>query len=610
VCIGPFGNLFIADTGNNVIRAVNFGAENFTVGGSVVIPQNILNVCGAFPPNPAYGGDGGPAPSALLNGPEGIKIDGWGHLYVADTGNHRIRVVNTLDPSGGLQPVTFGNVTVNAGDIDTITGMGGQGYGGDGTSAVGPTVLLDGPSGLLVLPGGVLVFSERANHTIRAVHLGPAVGLPVTLGSITLQGGNIDTLTGQGPASPGTAGDGGDFTLANLSTPRGLAHAGGALVVCEAGSRLLRVLNTHPASGSQSVKVARVSVDPGEIDTLRSSPAHPIVAPSALDYRFNGIFITDQGDHRVLKYDIMDGSVAVLAGDGFSGASGDSGPALSARFDSPGGIVIDGPTGKIALVADTGNHRIRAVHIDPVTGGAVTAFGTTVNAGEVETLPGTVGQLTSPTGLAQGAGGDLFIADTGGHRVVRVARATGTVTVVAGTGTSGAVDGPRLTAARFDSPEGLALSSIGNVYVADTGNHTLRLVNLGTGPIVYGTGPSQITIATGDVGRIGGIAGTPGRDGEGREAWLSLLDSPVSVGVDGFGAVTFTERGNSMIRRVRGGSGTLVALAGAGSAGFNGDGLPKDQTLFDSPHGLATSGQGDYFVADSGNGRLRRFRAP
>ncbi|MHC4599351.1 MAG: NHL domain-containing protein, partial [Planctomycetota bacterium] len=609
VAVDPFGNLFIADTGNNVIRAVNFGTQNLAVGGSVIQPQWIRSVCGAFPPNPPFGGDGGAAPSALLNGPASVVFDAAGHLYIADTGNQRVRAVNTSVPPGGPSAV-FGNVTINAGNIDTIAGSGGQGYAGDGVSAVNPMVLLDGPRGLLVLANGIVLVSEAMNHTVRAVHSGPSGAQPITVGSRTLQPGWIDTVAGLGPTLRGLAGDGGDSTSARLDAPWGLALASGSVVIADAGNRRVRAFNPNPTSGTTSVSPAGLALAPGVIDTLQASPGFPVYGPAAVYYRSNIVFIADAGGHRAVMLDTLTDTAVPIAGDGFSGFTGDSGPALSARFNGPTGIVVDGLSGKVALVADTGNQRIRAVHFDTATGGAVTAFGVTVNPGEVESVPATLGNVTFPSGLATGPNGDLYIADTGGDRIVRVDRATGALTVVAGTGTAGDLDGARLTTAQFQGPEGLAVSSAGNLYVADTGNHTLRLVNMGSSAIVYGSGPSQITVAPGDVGRIGGISQTPGWDGEGRDASLSLLDAPVGVTVDGFGAVTFTERGNHRVRRMIAVSGTLVAVAGGGTAGFNGDGGPMGQTLFDAPEGLATNGLGDYFLADRNNGRVRRFRAP
>ncbi|MHC5037292.1 MAG: NHL domain-containing protein [Planctomycetota bacterium] len=608
VACDALGNVFIADTENHIIRAVNRGVQALGVGWSVVPPGTILRVCGApHILNPTLG-DGGFAASARLDRPSGITFDGRGNLLIGDTNQHRIRAFNTADPNLGPAPTAFGNITILAGNIDTLAGSGAQGFGGDGGPAVGGTVLLDSPEGLAWMSPGVLLFADRGNHTVRAVHTGTSAASPLSVGSVTLQGGWIDTVVGTGQ-TPGSSGNGGIATASRLNAPNDVAPVSGAILVADGGNRTLRLFNPSPASSSTPLSLGHVTVDPAEIEMFAASVGYPLLAPTALAAWGNDLFIADAQNHRILNLNPQTGRIVPLAGDGVPAFGGDGGPALSASFSAPSGLAVDGISGQILLIADTGNNRIRMVHFDIATGNPVTAFGDTVNAGEVKTILSTVGSVSSPTGIAIGPNGDLFIADTGGNRILHVARTGGALTPVAGSGAPGYGDGALVTA-QFDGPEGIVVTPSWVAYVADTGNHAVRLVNLGTIPIVYGSGPSQITVGPSQVGTLGGLPPNMGYDGDGREAWLSWLNAPAGIAVNSAGTVTFSERGNHRIRRIQGGGGTLSTLAGAGTSGFNGDGLPLLEAQFNGPEGVWIDGAGNHYLADRNNGRIRRFRVP
>jgi sugar lactone lactonase YvrE len=239
------------------------------------------------------------------------------------------------------------------------------------------------------------------------------------------------------------------------------------------------------------------------------------------------------------------------------------GSGTAARFHSPTGITVDG-SGNL-FVADTDNNTIRKV--TPV--GAVT----TLAAG-----------FNHPSDVTADGAGDLFVADTGNNTIRKVIISTGAVSPVAGqAGSSGSADGNG-SAARFSSPEGVAVDNSGNLYIADTNNHTIRKI-----------APS------GAVSTLAGFAGTSGTsDGVGSGARFQF---PSDLAVDGSGNLYVADTDNHTIRIV---SPAGVVGTVAGQAGFSGstDGTGSS-TRFYYPAGVAVDGSGNVYVADTNNNSIR-----
>ena len=233
---------------------------------------------------------------------------------------------------------------------------------------------------------------------------------------------------------------------------------------------------------------------------------------------------------RTRRVDIETGVITTVAGDGTFGFSGDGGPATSASFRFPVAVAVDS-AGNL-FIADSENHRIRRV--DGATGAISTVAGTGSFSGDGGTA--TSARLNRPRGVVVDASGDLFIADCCNHRIRRVASATGVITTVAGDGTPIAcADAGSAPSASLNSPIGVAVDALGNLFIADFGSHRVRRVDAATG---------VITTVAGD--------GTYGFSGDGGPATSARLRSPTGVAVDASGNLFIADSGNNRIRRVEG----------------------------------------------------------
>jgi DNA-binding beta-propeller fold protein YncE len=268
-----------------------------------------------------FGGDDGPANEAQLNFPAAIVIDRAGHLYLADTLNHRVRRVDAL-----------------TGRIATIAGMGRPRCGGDGGPAV--AAWLNEPAALAVSASGVLYIADQSNHRVRAIDL--ASGL-------------ICTVAGTGAATYN--GDGIPAAEAALAGPSGLALADdGTLYIADTFNGRIRAID--PATG-----LIRTVVGDGSTYRYQGAdglPSASLSRPSgiALD-RESNLFITDSDNHVVRRWDSTTGMLDRVAGVGVAGYDGDDGPALEASLNYPFGVAVDGE-GEL-FIADTFNHRIRRI---------------------------------------------------------------------------------------------------------------------------------------------------------------------------------------------------------------------------------------------------------
>ena len=248
------------------------------------------------------------------------------------------------------------------------------------------------------------------------------------------------------------------------------------------------------------------------------------------------------------------GVITTVAGNGGFGFSGDAGPGTSASFRFPDGVAVDG--GGNVLIADTGNHRIRRVAAG--TGVVTTVAGNGMRGFSGDGGPGTSASLAYPSGVAVDSGGNMLIADSFNHRIRRVAAGTEVITTVAGNGTRGfSGDGGPGTSASLWGPQGVAVDGGGNVFIADSNNDRIRRVAAGTG---------VITTVAGN--------GEEGFNGDGGPGTSASLWYPSGVAVDGRGNVYIADSGNSCIRRVAAGTGVITTVAGNGTRGFSGDGGP------------------------------------
>ncbi len=306
-----------------------------------------------------------------------------------------------------------------------------------------------------------------------------------------------------------------------------------------------------------------------------STPAGavPLLQPLGLAFDPQGnLFFAEAGNHVIRELDAT-GALRTVAGTAVQGFSGDGGPAVSARLDSPHALAID-PAGNLFL-ADTHNHCIR--RIDAVTRTITTIAGTGLPGFSGDAGPATGAHLASPLGLALRAN-LLYIADSANHRIRRLDLATGLISTVAGTGTENfSGDGGLAAAAALDTPSALALDPAGNLFVADTGNHRVRRVDATTGVIT--------TVA-------GGTA-------------ASALARPVGLVVTS-STLLIADASQQRILQLDLATGRLAAFAGQGTQAFAGDSGPATTSMLDTPAAIALSPAGSVIIADTGNQRLRQ----
>ena len=299
------------------------------------------------------------------------------------------------------------------------------------------------------------------------------------------------------------------------------------------------------------------------------------------------------------------GIITTVAGTERGGFSGDGGPATSAQLNFPVAIALEA-SGNL-FIADRDNHRIRKVTVG--TGLITTVAGTGTQGFSGDQGSSTNAQLNRPEGIAVDADGNLYIADTGNHRIRRVAAGTGRITTEAGTGTAGvAGDGGSGTAAQLSFPSGLAIDAGGNLYIAERLNDRIRKVRAGTGTMTTVAGPGVFDFSMEDGGPVG----------DGGPATAARLALPSGVAVDASGNLFIADRDNFRIRKVGARTGLITTAAGKGAVrfvngfgigGFGGDGGPATSALLSQPSGVGLDSSGNLFIADTANNRIRKVEA-
>ncbi len=523
VALDPMGNVYVADSGNHTIRVISPTGEVKTLAG-------VAETSGSTDGRGAH---------ALFKSPAGIYVSNSGVVYVADTGNHTIRKLST-------------------GVASTLAGYPGF-FGFVNNS--GFAARFNSPRGITADGSGNLYVADTGNHSIRMI----------------TPGGVVSTLAGTG--SSGNAN--GTGTGASFSSPNGIVFdsSSSALYVADSGNRVVRRI-TLP--GAVVTTFAGTMGTPGHGDGVPGL----FFTPSGITVDSAGTFyVTDATDHSIRSI-TSGGTVGTTAGFAFYPGPDDGVLPFGARFRSPAGIAALGTT--TLFVADTGNHTVRKLAL----GGNSSTFAGLANAsGGTADANGSAARFNSPTGMAAYPGPTpattfSYVSDTGNNAIRRV-YGDGDVEFVAG-GTFGFANGTG-AAAQFRTPEGLAMRfSDLSIFVADRGNHCIRHV----------TSAGVVTLYAGQ-------ATVPG-NANGDRLTTASFNSPRALALNNAGTTLYVaDTSNFLVRKIALGSGTVSTLAGSGSFGSaNGNGASASFGLIT---GISVDSFENVYVTESLFGTIRKI---
>ena len=550
VVVAPDGRVLIADRGNHRILVFKDGG------------------LGTFAGTGVMGFDDGPAATAHFNAPRTMKIASDGAVYVADEGNHRIRVIR------GDQ-------------VETLAGGKEAGF------ADGPVdrALFHGPAGLAIRPDGAILVADRGNHRIRLIRDGQVTTLAgsgqraFSDGPAAFAKFDSPVSVAVGPDGVVIIGDAGNLKIRELRgawvrtvMPMGERH----VTVNEAALsefNWLPALTVGPdgtiyfadpfrrrvmAAQGGKARVLAGSGDPGSVDGEAANATFRM--PQGLTVGPDGaVYVTDAQTDRIRV--IKDGQVTTLVHSRTGGFV--DGKAAEARFNRPFGLALD-RDGRL-YVTDWKNHRVRVIE-----GAEVRTF---AGSGDADFLDGPArdADFNGLWGIRIGPTGAVYLADGDNHRI-RVIE-NGQVRTLAGTGEAGHLDGDAARA-KLHAPGGVAIGKDGAVYVADTMNHRIRVIE---------NGQVRTLVGTGTAGFMNGSA---------EEA---QLDRPAELAIDEQGWLYVADVGNNRIRLVR--HGRVSTFAGSGQRGFA-DGQ-QDGAHFNAPTSVALGPRGELYIADYGNHRIR-----
>jgi uncharacterized protein (TIGR03437 family) len=527
------------DTKNNTY--FSSGNAVFKIDGS----GNLTVVAGNS--RPGFSGDGGPALQAQLNGPQGLAFDSSGNLYIADSVNNRVRVVNTT------------------GVISTFAGTGATSTGGGNSFNDGGLAI----NGLLRLPSGVCVDSKG---NVYIADTGDNIIREVTTDGI------IHTVAGDGfGGSFGLAiGDTYPAIQAELHTPTDVAvDSNFNLYVADSANGAIRQV---VASTSEMITFAG-NLAIGHTGDGGIATSASLVTPYAVTVDSAGnVYFVENGDSDIRKITAATNIITNLVGTGIAGFSGDGSAATKAQLNFPAGLALDS-SGNM-LIADSLNNRIRKVSgstISTIAGNGVISY-------SGDGGPASSAQLNNPQSVAVDSSGNFYFSDTA-NNVVRKVTASGNISTIAGNGTAGfGGDGGSPTAAQLNRPRGVAVDSSGNIYIADSGNARVRKISGGSIATVAGNG-------------------TPGFGGDGSAASAAMLYTPIGVAVDAAGNLYIADFTNNRIREVS--NGNISTVAGNGQSGYSGDGHAAVSAALNGPTGVAVDASGNIYIADFNNDVIR-----
>jgi sugar lactone lactonase YvrE len=605
VTVDPAGNLYIAESGDSVVRKVDTNGVISTFAGGG-------NGSSGSPTGATFSGFGGLACDSLGNvfiADEfqlwkvpvsaatitllagfstnagfsligGIAVDNGGNIFVSDSS-----VVRKVDPAN--------NITIVAGSLTSFT------YG-DGLPAT--SVRLQSPHGVAVDHSGNLYIADTFDQEVRRVD--------AQSGIITRYAGSMTGALG---------GDGDPAISLGLSYPQGLTiDSSGNLYVVDSGNLRIRKITVPAAPPTIQAAPPSFSLAAGSYSgpqTLNITDSTPgsaiymsfgIYAPSTNGEGYLGpLDVT--GSATVSAVAVAPGYlpsniatstytlptpaasvITAVAGSNTYGFSGSGGLATNAQFATPSAITFD--AGANMYIADWTNHAVWKV---TSATGIITLVAGTGTAGYTgDNGLATAAELHNPTGVAVDKAGNLFIADSANNRVRKVAAGTGIISTIAGPGTSGTLgDGGLATSAFLSLPTNLLFDPAGNLYIADYSNERVRKITTATGIIS--------TVAGGGI-PVSGV-------GDGGPA-TSALVLPIAMALDKAGDLFIADRNFGFIRRVDAATGIITTVAGGGTLFSAADGIPATSIPI-NPQGVAVDGNGNIYFPDDIPFKVRRVDA-
>lgn len=536
----PGGAGYANGSGSQALFNVTFGLATYGTAGVLVADagNQVIRLVAPDGTVTTIAGTGvggyadGPVAAAQFNGPEGLAVDAAGNIYVADVLNQVIRKISP------------------AGVVSTVAGLAQVSGSVDG---VGASARFHDPTSVAVDSAGNLYVSDSLNHTIRKI----------------TPDGNVTTLAGLAGVAGAADGTG---SQARFNGPAKIVvDAQGNLFVADRYNSAIREISP---SGSVATVAGGLN-SRGFADGLRTAARFFFPQGLAIDGSGN-LWVGDTMNNSVRKI-AADGTVTTVAGT--SGIGHADGLRNAAQFFMPRGVAVDG-NGNVYVV-DQYNQTIRKITAD----------------GTVSTLAGAPGVRGSADGhgsnahfyfpycAAVDADGNVYVSDNTNETIRKITPAGDVTTLAGAAGSHGSADGTG-AAARFYSPQGVALDRAGNLIVADALNDVIRQV----------TPAGVVTTIAGQAG----VAGTV--DGVGAAAEFNY---PSGVAVDGSGDIFVAEQFGSVVRKITPG-GAVTTVAGQAGAFADIDGVGAS-ARFDFPQFLTIDGAGNLYVTEATSGKIRKL---
>lgn len=635
-----FGNLFVSNQNNSTI--VRFSKAGVP---TAVMPNSNGRYCGDGLPGQAF--------YTCLQGPEGIAFDANNDLFIADATNGRIRMVpntngclyaspiqtctvytiagnqgqftptcsaancpaaTSLNSSGGVNTPSSSKVTTSF-TATNPAGDGGLAVLAKVTNGGGPPPV--GPFGIAVSPNGQYVYySDPGINRVRVINT---------------QTGIINTVLGACTAGTSASNNAGTGSRAPV-------------IPCPSG--------TFASATSNVTTVATSTLYDGSVG---SSATCNTPRGLYLDSVNNLLYVADTGNNKIRVINLTTGIVNTVVGSGTAGDSPDTTLPAAMQINTPyavavqNGVVyfIENPTGTNGFITvASGANRLRAT--------SLSTLATVTMAGQLRSTggdaPGTSAYLNTPSRLAADSSGNLYISESGTNKIRKVTT-DGEIHEFAGTGAAGGpttnaytgafIDSGPALAARLNNPGCMTFDGAGNMYVADTGNSSIRKIDT-NGNISTVVGRKKVSTCTPAQQALGCVSDPPAITsyaGDGGLATQAILNAPQCVASDAAGDLYIADTGNNAIRYVSAASGVITTIGGgqstagdaaaqaagapgmggpidgrsgtapaSGSASFNANYLSDGNALlaeFNSPRGIAVDKSGNVYIAEFNNCVIR-----